>query len=39
MQTLGRPAQNNFVEVDFYAEPYMIAMPPAGVLKLTEMKE
>jgi len=27
------------IEVDFYAEPYMIAIPPAGVLKLTEMKE
>ena len=27
------------LEVDFYAEPYMIAIPPAGVLQLTAMKE
>jgi hypothetical protein len=27
------------LEMDFYAEPYMISIPPAGVLKLTEMKE
>jgi alpha-galactosidase len=27
------------LEMDLYAEPYMIAVPPAGVLKLTEMKE
>ncbi|MCD6475571.1 MAG: hypothetical protein J7K85_04810, partial [Anaerolineaceae bacterium] len=27
------------IEVDFYAEPYMIAIPPAGVLKLTELEE
>ncbi|NSW54097.1 MAG: alpha-galactosidase [Anaerolineae bacterium] len=26
------------LEMDFYAEPYMIAIPPAGVLKLTEIK-
>ena len=27
------------MEVDFYAEPYMIAVPPAGVLQLVAMKE
>ncbi|MBN2047639.1 MAG: alpha-galactosidase [Anaerolineaceae bacterium] len=26
-------------EVDLYAEPYLIAVPPAGVLSLTELKE
>jgi len=27
------------LEMDFYAEPYLIVIPPAGVLQLTEMKE